>query len=45
LIFEGGTSQIRNGQPGPNTLKLRQALVDVQSGATADPHGWRTTVI
>ena len=44
LISESGTSKIGDGQPGPNTLKLRQALVDVQSGAAADPHNWRTTV-
>ena len=44
LISEGFTTQVRDGQPGPNTLKLRQALVDVQSGVAADPHGWRTIV-
>jgi len=44
LISEGVTTQVRDGQPGPNTLKLRQALVDVQSGVAADPHGWRTIV-
>ena len=44
LISDGVTTQVRDGQPGPNTLKLRQALVDVQSGVAADPHGWRTIV-
>ena len=44
LISEGNTISVRDGQPGPNTLKLRQALVDVQSGNTTDPHNWRTTV-
>jgi len=44
LITAEGTKQVRDGQPGPNTLKLRQALVDVQSGAAGDPHNWRTTV-
>ncbi len=33
-----------DGQPGGNTLKLRQALVDIQVGAADDSHGWRTTV-
>ena len=44
LISEGSTISVRDGQPGSNTLRLRQALVDVQSGAAADPHNWRTTV-
>ena len=44
LISDGVTTRVRDGQPGPNTLKLRQALVDVQSGVAADPHGWRTIV-
>lgn len=44
LIYEGSTKNVRDGQPGPNTLRLREALVNVQSGAAADPHGWRTTV-
>ena len=33
-----------DGQPGPNTLKLRQALTDIQLGAAPDPYGWRTPV-
>jgi len=44
LITDQGTVTVRDGQPGPNTMRLRQALVDVQSGAAADPHGWRTVV-
>lgn len=44
LINEGTTVPVTDGQPGPNTLKLRQALVDVQSGNAPDPHGWRTPV-
>lgn len=44
LITEGQRVQVRDGQPGTNTLKLRQALVDVQSGNAPDPHQWRTTV-
>ncbi len=35
---------VGDGQPGPNTLKLREALTSVQIGAAPDPHGWRTTV-
>jgi len=44
LISDGNTVMVRDGQPGPNTLRLRQALVDVQSGVAADPHNWRTPV-
>lgn len=33
-----------DGQPGPNTLRLRECLVAIQSGRSEDQHGWRTTV-
>ena len=36
--------QVRDGQPGPNTLRLREALTDIQLGNVDDTHGWRTTV-
>ena len=29
-----------DGQPGPVTLRLREALLDLQYGRAADPHGW-----
>lgn len=45
LITEGASSTVRDGEPGPNTLRLRQALVDVQTGAAPDPHNWRTPII
>ncbi|MEM7338931.1 MAG: branched-chain-amino-acid transaminase [Actinomycetota bacterium] len=35
---------VRDGQPGPNTLRLREALTDLQLGKTPDPHGWMTPV-
>jgi len=44
LVSGGATIPVRDGQPGPNTLRLRQALVDVQSGAAPDPHSWRTII-
>lgn len=44
LIHEGETLTIGDGQPGPNTLKLRDALVAVQSGTAEDTHNWRTPV-
>ncbi len=33
-----------DGQPGPNSLKLREALVGIQLGKAEDTHGWRTVV-
>ncbi len=44
LIIDGSQTAVRDGQPGPNTLRLREALVAVQTGSADDPHGWRTTV-
>ena len=35
---------VGNGEIGPNTKKLRAALVAVQQGDAADKHGWLTTV-
>ncbi|MFT2018937.1 branched-chain amino acid aminotransferase [Streptomyces sp. 796.1] len=32
---------VGDGQPGEITMKLRQALLDIQTGAAPDPHGWR----
>ena len=36
--------QVRDGQPGTNTIRLRDALTDIQLGNAPDPHGWRTTI-
>ena len=36
--------QIGDGQPGPNTLRLREALTDIQLGKAEDRHGWLTPV-
>jgi len=44
IIRDGMTLTVGDGQPGPNTLRLRQALVDIQVGAAPDPFGWRTPV-
>jgi branched-chain amino acid aminotransferase len=35
-----GDWTIGDGQPGPVTLRLRQALLDLQYGRAADPYGW-----
>ncbi|EFL22984.1 branched-chain-amino-acid transaminase [Streptomyces himastatinicus ATCC 53653] len=31
---------VGDGQPGEVTTKLRKALLDIQTGAAPDPHGW-----
>ena len=44
VLHAGKTLTMGDGQPGRNTMRLRQALVDVQVGAAPDPFGWRTPV-
>jgi branched-chain amino acid aminotransferase len=39
-----GDWTIGDGQPGPVTLRLRAALLDLQYGRAADPHGWMRSV-
>jgi len=31
---------VGDGRPGPVTMRLRQAMLDLQTGHAADPHGW-----
>ena len=31
---------VGDGQPGPVTMKLREALLDIQTGRADDPFGW-----
>ena len=35
-----GDWAVGDGKPGEITLRLRQALLDLQYGRAADPHGW-----
>ena len=44
MAVGGEALQVGDGQPGPNTMRLRDALTDIQLGKADDPHGWRTTV-
>jgi len=44
ITIEGESITVGDGQPGANTLRLRQALTDIQLGASEDRHGWCTTV-
>jgi branched-chain amino acid aminotransferase len=36
----GGEWTVGDGEPGPVTLRLRQALLEIQHGIAPDPHGW-----
>lgn len=40
MIHAGETLTVGDGGPGPNTRRLREALVAIQSGSAEDRHGW-----
>lgn len=44
VITHGEHVTVGDGQPGDTTLRLRQALTDVQCGRADDIHGWLTPV-
>jgi len=44
LVYKGEDLVVMDGQPGPNTDKLRTALQDIQHGDAPDTHGWLTEV-
>ncbi|HEY5718074.1 MAG TPA: branched-chain amino acid aminotransferase [Motiliproteus sp.] len=44
LIHQGKEMPVGSGKVGPTTLKLRQALNDIQWGKAEDRHGWLTSV-
>jgi len=44
LVRQGVEYRVGDGQVGPETQKLRAALVAVQQGQAPDPHGWLTRV-
>lgn len=44
ICDEGGDWTVGEGRPGPVTLALRDALLDVQKGRSADPRGWMREV-
>ena len=33
--------KVADGEPGPISMELRKALVDIQRGSASDPHRWR----
>ncbi|MCP5328905.1 MAG: branched-chain amino acid aminotransferase [Steroidobacteraceae bacterium] len=44
LVREGVSHQVGDGSVGPETRKLREALVAIQQGEAPDRHGWLTRV-
>jgi branched-chain amino acid aminotransferase len=44
FVYKGREFTVRDGQPGPNTAKLRDALQSIQYGNAPDTHGWLTEV-
>ena len=44
LVYKGEEIAVCDGGPGPNTVKLRKALQDIQCGIAPDTHGWLTEV-
>lgn len=44
VTVDGDSMQVGDGQPGTNTMRLRDALTDIQLGKADDPHGWRLPV-
>ena len=44
ILYGTKTLKIGDGEPGRSTMRLRQALVDIQVGAAPDHFGWRTPV-
>lgn len=44
VVTHGEHISVGDGQPGETTLKLRQALTDIQTGKSEDTHGWLTRI-
>ena len=44
FVYKGEEIVVRDGEPGPNTVQLRDALQSIQYGDAADTHDWLTTV-
>jgi branched-chain amino acid aminotransferase len=44
LVARGVTHTVGTGAIGKNTLRVRKALTDVQTGQASDPYGWLTIV-
>lgn len=44
LIVNSEALTVGSGQPGTNTLRIRQALTDIQVGRDPDSHNWLTPI-
>jgi branched-chain amino acid aminotransferase len=44
FVIDGRDVTVGDGTPGPNTQRLRQALIAVQRGEAPDRHGWTRVV-
>jgi branched-chain amino acid aminotransferase len=44
LVYRGEEITVGNGQIGPHTQRLRNALVEIQGGRAADNYGWLESV-
>lgn len=44
LVHRGRRVAVGDGTMGPNTARLRDALLAIQRGQAADPHGWTQPV-
>ncbi len=44
VSIHGERLEFSGGQPGANTMRLREALTDIQLGKAPDPHNWLTPV-
>jgi len=44
LVYNGEEFSVMDGNPGPNTEKLRNALQDIQCGNAPDTHNWLTEI-
>ncbi len=44
IVVGDASVTVGDGQPGPNTLRLRGALTDLLNGKSDDPFSWRTVV-
>ena len=45
LKNSAGSYQVGSGESGETTLALRQKLLDIQYGRTADIHGWLRRIL
>jgi branched-chain amino acid aminotransferase len=45
LVWDGGSIGDDDAEPGEVTMRIRQALVDIQYGRAADTHGWMRRLV